>query len=390
MRTERMATIGMRKVKRVFLWFVLMNKAVLKRVSFIFILGCIPLLAAGVNLMAEQDSGMLRIVLCQESQEDDAVSEIIEKLTGEDSIIQYINASSKEEAEGLVQSGKADAAWIFQEDFQEKLDQCMANNGRTVPFITIIVREDNPILNLSTIKLFSAIYEACSYSMYSQYITGELAGGLEIQPEELETYYRNNSYEGNLFTFKYWDGTAIETDVSYLSLPVRGMLALVIVLCGLASCMFFMQDEEKGVFTWLPVRKSLFLNLGYHIPVLLDAGIVVLLALSLNSGFSTWWWEILLMLLYLLAVTGFCDVVRRLCGGIVKLGALIPVLLIVMLAVCPIFMKAPDLKPVQFLLPPYYYLNAVHNINYLVGMVIYIVLVYLLDCLLLRWHPTGR
>jgi len=379
-----------KKIKKIWLWCALMNKAALKRSSFLIILASIPFLALGVNLMTEQDSGVLKIVLFQENSRDEAVTEILDKLMNEDSIISYLDASSQKEAEEIVQAGQADAAWIFHENFQEKLEACMAGDEEAGAFITIIEKEDNPILNLSTIKLFDAVYEACSYAMYSHFVTDKLAGGVEISEAELEQYYRDHIVEGNLFQLKYLDGEAVETEMSYLEYPVRGILSLVIVLCGLASCIFFMQDEGKGVFTWLPIQRSLLINWGYHMPVLLDTGLVVLVALSLTTGFSGWWWEIFLMLLYLLMVVGFCDVVRRLSGSVVRLGAMIPVLMLIMLVVCPIFMKPPIIKPLQLLLPPFYYLCALHSNTYVLGMIVYIVLVLAIDYLLLRYKAKRK
>ena len=134
----------------------------------------------------------------------------------------------------------------------------------------------------------------------------------------------------------------------------------------------------------MPLNRTTWGSWLYLLPGLLDVGFAVLLGLTFSGVFISIPTELGLMGLYLLMVTGFSDVVRRLAGKPVRLGALIPLLSLVMLAVCPIFMGAPNIKWIQLLLPPFYYLNALHKVNYQWGMVVYIVVIYLLDFILLK------
>lgn len=377
-------------MSKIFLWLTLLNKRLLKKISFLVILCCIPVLVAGVNFMTGQDSGMLRVVLCREETDDALADEVVEGLEKHENLLYLLKTDSRDEAEKLVQSGKADVAWVFPEDLQGAIEEYLGNGFHEEPIITVIEKEDNVALRLSREILFGRLYPAVSYALYTQFVNEELLQGEAVSEEVLREHYDKTVIEENMFEFRFLDDSKGDVDTSYLLFPVRGLLALVIALCGLAFALYFMQDEEKGIFTWMPLNRSVWGSLLYQLPGLLDVGVIVLVALVLAGLFTNWLTELILMILYLLMVAGFSNVVRRLCGKPVRLAAMIPVLVLLMLALSPIFMGAIDAGPVQLLLPPYYYLNAIHNSSYRTGMLVYIVVVYVLDFVLLKLTSAKR
>ena len=44
---------------------------------------------------------------------------------------------------------------------------------------------------------------------------------------------------------------------SYLIMPVRGLLAILIMLCGFASVLVFLNDKSNGKFDWLTLQKQI-------------------------------------------------------------------------------------------------------------------------------------
>lgn len=380
----------MKTVSKIFLWLTLLNKRLLMKISFLVILACIPALVIGVNYMTKQESGILKVVICLEDANDALLTEVVEDLKQHENMLQFIRTDSLEEAEELVQGGKADVAWIFPEDIQGRIAEYVSKGSSEEGIIKVIEKEDNVALHLSREILFGRLYKTVSYALYKQFVTQELLFGEIVSEEQLLEHYEKTNIEGNLFEFRFMDGEKGDVKTSYLLFPVRGLLALMIVLCGLAQGMYFLQDEQKGLFTWMPLNKSVWGCWLYQMPGLYDVGVIVFVAFLLAGIFTNWIAELVLMVLYLLMVAGFCDVVRRFCGRPVRLGAIIPVLMLVMLALSPIFMGAVNAKPIQILLPPYYYLNAIHNRSYWLWMLIYIVIVYVLDLLLLNMSDKKR
>lgn len=380
----------MKGFKKFFLWLVMLNKRLLKKISFLLILCSIPLLVVAVNLMSKQEGGVVNVALCAEDAEDEQARAVMNDLLRDEGIIHYVETESVDEAVSLVQSGKADAAWIFPEGFREDVETFIEKEYLEEGIIRVVEKEDNVILHLSRELLFGKVYSSLSYLIYDHYITQELMKEENISEEELRYYFPKTDSEESLFIFSYLDGEVADVDLSYMLYPIRGLLALVVVLCGMAMGLYFLQDEERGIFTWMPLNRTVWGSWLYLFPGLLDVGIAVLLGLTFSGVFISIPTELGLMALYLLMVTGFSDVLRRLGGKPVRLGALIPLLSLVMLAVCPIFMGAPNMKWIQLLLPPFYYLNALHNGTYLWGMVIYIAVIYTFDYILLKIQQNRK
>lgn len=374
----------MKSIKKFFLWLALLNKRLLKKISFLLILCSIPLLVIAVNLMSKQEGGVVNIVLCAEDAEDDLAKDVIDNLLSDDNIIHFIQTDSIEESTKLVQSGKADAAWIFSEGFQEEMEAFVEKEYLEDGVIRVVEKEDNVMLYLSRELLFGKLYTTLSYMVYEHFVVDDLLKDEDISEEQLRNNFQKTDNTESLFLFSYLDGEAADVDLSYMLYPIRGLLALVVVLCGMAMGLYFMQDEERGIFTWMPLNRTVWGSWLYLFPGLLDIGVAVLLALTFSGVFISLPMELGLMGLYLLMVTGFVDVLRRLVGKPVRLGAMIPLLVLVMLAVCPIFMGAPNIKWVQLLLPPYYYLNALHNVTYQWGMGIYVIVIGFIDFVLLK------
>jgi len=378
-----------KKIRRVFLWLMMLNKRLLKKISFLIILCSIPLLVLGVNLMAKQESGILRVILCQEDA-DDLSEKIVSQLLDMKSALSFVEVETEEEAIRLVQANKADAAWIFPEDFEGVMKTYFQEGIWDEPLIRVVEKEDNVMLHLSREVLFGGLYSSITYTVYEQFVRTEVLDGTEVSDEELWESYQKTNMEENMFVFSYLDGETADMGTSYMLYPVRGLLALVIVLCGLALGLYFMQDEQNGIFIRLPLNRTVLGSVLYQMPGLVDVGLVVLLALffsGLAIGMLT---ELGLMFVYLWMVAGFSDLVRRLCKKQVRLGALIPMLVLVMLAVTPIFMGAPNMKWLQLLLPPYYYINALHSNAYRIGMLVYVAVIFAVDFVVLKLQERGR
>ena len=379
----------MKKIRRVFLWLMMLNKRLLKKISFLIILCSIPLLVLGVNLMAKQESGILRVILCQEDA-DDLSEKIVSQLLDMKSALSFVEVETEEEAIRLVQANKADAAWIFPEDFEGVMKTYFQEGIWDEPLIRVVEKEDNVMLHLSREVLFGGLYSSITYTVYEQFVRTEVLDGTEVSDEELWESYQKTNMEENMFVFSYLDGETADMGTSYMLYPVRGLLALVIVLCSLALGLYFMQDEQNGIFIRLPLNRTVLGSVLYQMPGLVDVGLVVLLALFISGVAIGLLTELGLMFVYLWMVAGFSDLVRRLCKKQVRLGALIPMLVLVMLAVTPIFMGAPNVKWLQLLLPPYYYINALHSNAYRIGMLVYVAVIFAVDFVVLKLQERGR
>ena len=332
------------------------------------ILCAVPLLVAGMRLAARQESGIVTVALCRTDPSDELAAKIVDGLLQDRNVLRYVVCETPEEARALVERFQADAAWIFPENLAVRLGESAARK-RVKPVVTVVEREDSVPLTFSREILTSALYPYFSYAVYEDYVRDDL--GLWADEEELSEAYERTHAEGSLFQIVYFDGRAVEKE-SYLLAPVRGILALWLVLCGFAASLYYMQDEQRGTFSWMPIKHRLWLAFGFHGVVLADAAAALLIACKLSGVFTVWYKEVMNGVLFTGCVLVFCNLVRLLCGTPERLGSCIPILLMGMAAVCPVFISVNRFQPLQYLLPPFYYLKATHSTYHVYLMAAYI------------------
>ena len=348
----------MKKVKRGLLYFFMLEKRFFKKPAFLLLLFTIPLLAFCLKNVSGEESGILSIGLYQEEPEDDAVQEVIEALLQKESVIHFERVESEESGRERVQKRELDALWIFREDFQDKIEGILTGEEGEAPILSV-EQEDTVVLQLSRVKLFGEAYGNVAYPIYRNFV--HQYWGESVSEEELQRIFAEGSGMQKMFYTVYEKVGTDRPEQHYMTAPLRGMLALWILLAGLAANLFFLRDVADGVMDAVPGRKSEMQSWGYEFAAMLPAAAAVLLALFLLGNTEKLWQEIFWMALFLADAAVFCGICRRVCGSALKLGASIPILMLGMFALCPVFFTVNKLKVLQYLLPPYYYLNGVQR-----------------------------
>lgn len=372
-------------IRRLLTRYFLLNKRLFKKYSFLLILCIVPLLVGGIRLLSKEESGIARVVLCLPNPEDALASQVVEKLVNEEGILRYLFCESEEEARRMVIENEADTAWIFTEDLADRL-RTVASRKRIGPVVKVVERKESVSLIFSREILGGALYPAFSYVVYEEFVRNDL-GLSEVTEEELRQAYERTLVEGSLFEMAYLDGGQdTEEDFHYLQAPLRGILSVWLVLCGLAACLYYMQDEEQGVFSKIPVTRRLPAAFGVCAVFLSDAALVVLLACKLAGVFTVWHREVISCVLFACATLAFCNLIRLLVRTPERLGSSMLILTAGMLVLCPVFLNLRSFRAVKYLLPSYYYLLSIHNVRYLYGMAIYTTVVSVLCVLLFIWN----
>lgn len=381
----------MSKIRKPAIWYWLLHKRLWRKPGFLIVMCMVPCLVAMLRMGASEEKGMLTIAVYARDAEDKITAEIVENLRKEQSAICYLFSESEEEAREYVRSAKADMAWIFPPNL-EKIVERSVENGAFEPMVTNVVREENLLLVFAREKLYSELFPAVTEASYREYVRNEVDGGENATEEELREAYELMLVEGSLFEEVHADGSyATKEEENYLMSPLRGILALWLILCGLAASMYFMQDEKNGLLSKIPVSERIFHAWGFHLAVILDAAIVMLAALWAAGLFAGWRRELGSMVLLVLSATAFCNIIRLLCQTKERLGIVMPVLLILMMVFCPVFVS---LKQQQLfftnLLPPTFYLKSIYDSSKLLAMVFYNVLAYAICFGLDKLCATGR
>lgn len=369
----------MRKVRRALIWFYLLTKRLLKKPIFLVTLLLIPLFALVMSIALKEESAMVRVALYT-SDEDAMAEEVIDTLLREESVVEFRRYADADSAIEAVKTGKADSAWGFTADFTKKVREYADNVNRGKVLVEICEQEENVTLRLARERLYGALIPILSEEIYQAYLADELAFDVDANRETVKQEYEEARPADQLIRFEFVDGGEL-TSVSYLSTPLRGIIAVLMVVCGIAAAMVFLREKEQGIYSYLSERKQVAVLWASCLGALLICGVLALIALLLSGNFTEWAKEIGLLGLYCLMCTFFCTLLAQICRKTSALAVLLPVIAVLLLVFCPVFFNHNIGMPLQYFLPTYYYLNAIPSDGYVGEMLGYIGITLLLCAL---------
>ncbi len=368
-------------MRKYFMWFCLLNKRLYKKATFVIILMLIPAVVFALSVVSSQDSGFMTVSLAQQDKNDAISSQIVNELLEENNLIRFINADDPDEAIYHVSSGRSDAAWIFPEDMQQKIDKFMENPSHKYAFVDVIQREETVPLTVSHEKLSGILYKYCARAVYLNFIRADVKELNGLTNEQLLSYYDNFRMQGDLFEFAYPEGSAATENIremNYLMSPVRGLLAVISVLCGLAAAMFSIQDERNGVFGWVK-QSSRFAVSQLCIGIaVLNVSVMMFISIFITGINVSFIRELLALGMFILCTTVFCGFMKTLFNSIKLLSSITPLLTVLMIAICPVFFDLKSVRILQYIFPPTYYLNSVFTNEFFVYSAVYTVALTLL------------
>lgn len=360
------------RMRKILMWLLMLTKRLYKKPAFLMLLIAIPLVVLGYGMASREDSGMMTIVLACEDTADALSKRLVEELCESGSVIRFIHTEDPEEGREMVGNGVADAAWIIPKDLQKQISDYAAGIYTGYGFVTVVVREETVPLMLANEKLSAKLFHECARTGFLYYFRENVPEMQEASDETILTYFDSVSFDEGIFAFSYVDSDINnENSMNYLLMPVRGILAVLILIGGIATAMFYVSDDREGLFSWVGLMNKPNVELGYQVISIGNFGFVVLIALTLAGLSVGLFREVVCMLLYIFCCCVFCQLLRLWCGNLRALATVLPVLAVSMLAICPVFISVPALRHVQLLLPPTYYIHSIYNSEYLLYMLLY-------------------
>lgn len=352
-------------MRKLLLWFRLLIKRQLKNPFTIALLIGLPILTAiAVNIPHANESGVPTIGIVT-VDDDELTYKITDYLVNNYSALNFITYNSQDELHADIQKGNVSCGYIFSENLTQKLD-----NKSYKGSIILLKSSSEFITSLSNEVVFASLFREYAKNIALNYIQTEaLFSSIRTKALEL-TANKYDYYINGAATF-HIDFNTLDTDSSDVvlnsievqtsTLPIRGVLSVLVFVAGIFGCIQWFKDFEHGVFAPMSYTFRIISRPLYILaPTLLFA--ISMLATLLLSGTSVnLLTELVSMIIYVLLITIFGLLLSCLVRSSNQLIVLTPILIICSLILCPIFVDIRPFLPISSyinkLLVPHYYLQ---------------------------------
>lgn len=364
-------------MKKILTWYYMFTKRLLRHYSFVVILLMIPVLLPIADSVMSKDSSVFKVALSSQDESESA-KKAIKRLCESDSIISYEVYDTEKEAEAAVRMQKADAAWVFVEDLDAKIELYASGKG-VEPLVKIFEFGTDIRASLAREKLFGSIFPDISYSLYSGFVRNDVLKGKEVSEEEIKSVYEGDNGFADIVKVEELNAETVkETKTNHLTGPLRGLFSIIVVLCGLSAAMLFLSDKKEGKYDYIPGKRRIIPAFGLCFAATVLCSLAVYVALLVSGTYTGFVRESISMLMFIICVTGFCLLMTVIFNSPSRLGATLPFFIILMIALSPIFFNVKMLKCVSLLLPTYYYLHSIYDTAYILYMISYSLIIYTL------------
>ncbi len=295
-----------------------------------------------------------------ETNED--ISWLTDVLADGETLFSFYQSSSPDALRAEVARGTAECGYLIPSDLFEQL-----RSGNRRELITLLTSPRTTMSDVINETLFANIFQRLSGQVFLRYLTKKSAVA-EYYPkaftdQDVEELYQKYLTNGSTFSFTY-DNTVNEFHygtTAVLTQPLRGLFAVLILLCGFVGALSYYQAAEHPVFARVSVRVVRIV-----VPMLFACilSLVCLFGMPGVPGIDHSLTGLLLessrLLLYALICLVFLFLITTLIPYRGILYALFPLYLMGCLIFSPIFLDAaqflPQLKTISYFFLPTWYL----------------------------------
>ncbi len=336
------------------MWFYLFFKRNFRHPAFLILLVIIPLLALSLKLVSSRDSTLFKIGYAADSAPDETLLSLFDSF--EDSSV--LKLTPVENTPDALKEGKLDAMWVFKGGFEESLRDFIKTGE---PAVKVYTREENEATELISEKLFCFVYPYLAPLVFEDYAS-EIKS---LTESEVKDYYSYKKLSDDIVRVVAIDKSERESEeVKSVSLSaMRGILALFVVLASLASALFTLDDERRGLFALTTGKRRLALYIYSIFSGILPTGAVYLLSIRLIGLWESFFAEASAFGVLALTSLAFSLFLASLFSDIGLFAAVIPTAALSSLLTSPIFLNISSFPVIQALFPTYYYLYSFTDLS---------------------------
>ncbi len=319
-----------------------------------------------LSVMSDAESGLMKIGVYIPGT-DESSEYFRQDLQENPGSFTFVFYDDENEMISDVESQLLTEGWSVPEDFDSTILE-MATDGETDSPIEMIIREEGLTHFLAREVLASRVYPLIAKQIGLNYINDNLYDGkaTDEQLSEVESIYESYEINGNLFEMGYVDGTdASEENDSYLLMPLRGILALWLMLCAIAASMYYLEDESNGLFIWWKTKIRLLRDFMYYVVIIIIPTIMVYIGLIFGGVFTTASREIIGLILYDVVLILLANIIREIISNIKGLGIITPIVILASAIFSPVFIDFKETRMIQKIFPTFNYLYCIHDGYYI-------------------------
>ncbi len=353
-------------VKRFFVWILLTAKRFLKKPSFVLIFLMLPAVLLLYRALITADDGKLHVAVYFEQKDEFAKTYLKEISENVPELFVFYECTEEEDLYSDVASGRAECGYCFDKDLAEKLltDEWQGLITAVVSDQTVYGEFVNEIAYIKLIRILGKDLILEYLTTRSGVVTDRASAeaklrkkfGDEMANSKLVDYVTTATKDGELFIEEKKHDA-----ISVLKKPIRGTIAIFVLLAGLAGLVFWYQDDAEGRFRVMARERRPLISFASILLPTAMAGIVGLVCLGISGLWTVTGRELVSMLLYVLLITGLCNILRFLIPSVHAVCAMIPILVLISYLCCPILLDIgqtmPVIRFVRAVLAPQYYLR---------------------------------
>ena len=353
-------------IKRFFLWLYLTGKRFLKKPSFVLILLMLPAVLLLYRALITADDGKLHVAVYFEEKDAFAEAYLSELSEHVPELFIFYECEEEEDLYSDVAAGRAECGYVFSANLAEKF---LTEDWRGL--ITAVESERTVYGGFVNEIAYVKLIRILGMDLVQDYLLTK--SGKSYSHEEAKEFLRK-SYEEEMarsllieyVTTAEHDGEFIieskKRDVmSVLKKPIRGTVAIFILLTGLAGLVFWYQDDAEGRYRVMARERRPLASFASILLPIAMSGVIGIVCLGISGLWMSTGTELVSMILYVLFTAAFCNILRFLIPSVHAVCAVIPILTLISYLCCPIMIDiaptVPVIRYLRALLVPQYYLR---------------------------------
>lgn len=366
------------------IWLFLWCKRLIQKPLLLFTIFLMPCTVLFLQQCHSRQDAVLRVALYSETDVPEEASDsgnntashaLLEQMVSLSNFsIHFYVCESKEQLLYDIRTKKANCGYLIPSDLDREL---LTYVQQKKPFVTVVREKDDVTTKIVDEIVLSKNYQTIAYDMLEDFL--EQNTNTEVDKEKLKKTFQSYCSNELLFQFEYLNGEKNALlqgkHTSLLMLPLRGLLAVILLLTCMAGGLLCFNDQLQGKYYWMTSKqKALSTLYSIGIPGV-TASLFALFSIKIAGISGGMPREIPAMFCYLFACFGLVVLLKN---SFIKRSiylASMPVMLLLSLLLPPVFIDITNLFPaggkLAALLPATWYLNSIQNPSNMVILLIY-------------------